>query len=1351
MRRARATAHRFPRPCGAAMARAFAAASRPARLAAALAALCALAAIASAPARAGELVRNGGFETGSFSGGWVDGAGQLSSGQTNPAWADHLVALDLPASGDYSALIGFKYAQIRGNRFGFIYQDVAIPTNISRADLFFVFRQQGWDGNFYDPFRMQIRNTSNAVLATVIDYSFAEANHLFKDSGWIADNGAIPVGYSMTSYAGQTVRLYFYQENSFNNFYETWAYVDDVSLMFRRWVDLAIDGDGNDVFGAAGTGAGGSSVRSGERGDVISYVIDIENEGPDADAYRLSATPPAGWSVSIRYGGTTYAFPWDTPTVPAGSTIAAEVLVSVPPGAAIAGFSTVVDAVSRSQANRYDSVRLSTNVVPADFLADLVIDANGFGVIDPDGGGGISYREALPGTAATYAIEIYNAGANVDSFLVRWTTPAPLTGAVIDGGVVRTGPFTTGPVPPFGRAAYSFRASVPGSLLGGDYTSLVSATSRTDTLKKDAVRAVTRVIAAKVDIVICGSGDGIIDATGAGRGGSITVAGGPGTTISFPFVLQNEGAVADSFTLSWTPPAAGWTARVNDGAVDHALPWRTPTIPAFNERNYVLTVAVPAGASYDTYSSILNAVSSASALARESVKASVSVASGNEIDLAIDGNGNNVYGYLGTALGGTSIKTASPGSTVTFSITVENEGGENLFDLWWSAPPGWTARIGDSTSTMRRVTAGVYTMTVSVPAGCLGGTFDVVVDGCKTNKRYYVDSVRGRVIVAPPLVVDAILDGDGANRYGDPGTGAGGYSFQNTIPGRTIRFTLELVNRGSATESYAVSWSEVPGWIATLEGGFSPLATGPLAPGASTLLDFAVRIPYSAPYGDFDYVLDVVSTLDASNNESVRARIHVNPPPRADLVIDGDGAFDTAPPGTGDGGHALVFADPGTTATATLELVNRGGFPDSFVVSWNAPAGWPAGSVVLSDALGDHASPYRIGVLAPGESRVFTVRVAVPVGAAPRTGIVIDGVALSRDLEDSVTLEIGTGSFVAGIVFNDRDHDGTHDPGEEGWIGVTVILSDPAGPITRVTDGASSFLFEVSAGLARTLVELTPAGMISLSPDTVSLAPAAAGDTLRVNFADVRGPTIAPACFASNIAGSFVDLPHTITAGTRGPASLSVTLPAGWIEAVYRDADASGTFTPGDTLLAPADLALDPDVAGRDVVPIVVRVFVPPQVPAGTIGAVDVLLSQTLAGTAIVARASVADRVLVLAQASGLLTLAKTVDLAAGRPGDVITYTISFLNPGVEPVQAIEIIDPIFPAVDLVLGAFGPGRDVEWMRDGVAVYLTADPSDPDEAMLETAAARLRVELSRRAPFLLGAGASGSITYRVRIR
>ena len=1310
-----------------------------------------LALFAAPAARAGELVQNGGFETGSFSGGWVDGAGQIQSGQTDPRWADHRVVLDLPRGGSWSALIGFKYAPVRGNRYGFVYQDVAIPSNISSATLFFAFRQQGYDGLNYDPFRMQIRNTSNAVLATVVEYSFAEANHLFKDSGWIDDDGAAPAGYAMTGYAGQTVRLYFYQENSFNNFYETWTYIDDVSLVYRRWVDLAVDGDGDDLFGGLGTGEGGCAARSAEAGLTLRYSLDIENEGPGADTYRLAAAPPPGWAVSIGYGGSTYSFPWITPVVAAGSKIRAEIVVNVPAGAAVGGYATIVDAVSTAFANRHDSVELATNVVPALCLADLVIDANGYGVIDPSGGGGISYRETAPLAQVTYAVDLHNGGAAADSFRIRWTTPAPLVADVVAGGVVRTRAFSTGPVASNGVTSFTYRASVPASLLGGDYTSFILATSLTDTLKKDAVRAVARVLAPKVDVIICGSGDDIIDPTGAGLGGAISIAGTRGTTVYFPFTIQNEGGVADSFAVSWVRPANGWAASVVDGATVHSLPWTAPAMAPRSERGYVFAVTIPSGAAYDTYVSIFNFVSAVSGTVRESVSASISVSTGNEIDLIIDGNGDNAYGYLGTALGGSSIRSANPGDTISFAVTVQNEAGENLFDIWWNAPPGWGARIGDSTSAMRGVPAGTYAMTVMVPAGCAGGWFDVVVDGCKTNKRYFVDSVLGRVYVAPPRVVDALIDGNGGGVFGEPGTGGGGSSSQSTTAGRTIRFTVELRNRGAETESYRLSWNAFPGMIAALQGAAPPWATAPVAPGGAVLLSFEVRVPLSAWLGDYDYVIDVVSTLDSLNVESVLARVHVDPPPRADLVIEGDGAFVSALPGSGDGGRALVFGAPGATATAALELWNRGGFPDSFRVSWEAPAGWPAESIVLSDASGDHSSPYEAGVIVPGDWRAYTVTVFIPAGAALRSSVVIDGVALSRDLEDSATLEIGTGSFVSGVAFDDRNHDGVRDPGEEGWPGVPVTLSGPDGTFATTTDGAGFYIFEAAAGTPRTLYELTPSGMISLSPDTVALAAAAPGETLRVDFADVRGPAISPSNDLGCVAGGFVDVPHLLIAGTAGQASIAAALPDGWFAAFYRDNDGDGRCGPGDSPLAEADLALDPDVPGLGAVPIVMRVFVPPQAPAGSVGTIAVTLRQTLASTTITAEASAIDRILVLASSSGLLVLEKTVDLAAARPDDIMTYTIMFSNPGVEAVQEIEIIDPLPASVELVLDAFGPGNDIEWLRDGAVVHLTGDPGDPDEAMLDSGEGLLRVVLSRRTPYLLESGASGAITYRVRVR
>jgi uncharacterized repeat protein (TIGR01451 family) len=342
-------------------------------------------------------------------------------------------------------------------------------------------------------------------------------------------------------------------------------------------------------------------------------------------------------------------------------------------------------------------------------------------------------------------------------------------------------------------------------------------------------------------------------------------------------------------------------------------------------------------------------------------------------------------------------------------------------------------------------------------------------------------------------------------------------------------------------------------------------------------------------------------------------------------------------------------------------------------------------------------------------------------------------------------------SYILVTVFDDVDHDGAYDAGETGLGGVTVRVTDPGGDITDVTGAGGTCLFEVIAGIPRDAMESTPSGYYSLSPDTVAVPVLAVGDTARVYFADVLGPVFAPNNVVSAPAGGFADFAHTITAGTAGQATISAVVPAGWVEDFYRDNNGDGMLDPGDTALTAADLDLDPSVPGRDIVPIIVRISVPVSVPAGTIEVITVTLDQTFSGTSVTASVSVFDQVQVLAAASGFLLLTKEVDLAAAQPGDVITYTIIFSNPGTESVQEIEIIDFLPPEVDIVTDAFGPGQDVAWVDGAVTTYLTADPSDPDEALYSAAARSLQVILSRQAPFTLGPGDEGRIIYRVSIR
>jgi uncharacterized repeat protein (TIGR01451 family) len=511
---------------------------------------------------------------------------------------------------------------------------------------------------------------------------------------------------------------------------------------------------------------------------------------------------------------------------------------------------------------------------------------------------------------------------------------------------------------------------------------------------------------------------------------------------------------------------------------------------------------------------------------------------------------------------------------------------------------------------------------VRVPATAAEGTFGVILDGQKVGKPYLVDSVNGIIVITRSYIVDAVIDGDGDGLYGTPGLGDGGFSVRSTQPGVRVTFPLELQNEGSEPESYTVSWNAVAGWTAALDGNSSPYTTVVLPVGGRVTYSFDVDVPLTALPGDYDYIIDAVSTVDPTNTESVTARVTVEP------------------------------------------------------------------------------------VLA---------------------------------------------AFIAVTVFDDTDHDGSYDPGEPGLGGVTVRVTDPGGDITGITGASGTYIFEVDAGLLRDAIEVNPAGMYSLSPDIIPVPAGAAGDTAWVYFADVTGPTLVPNNILSAPAGGFADFAHTITAGTTGQAVISAVVPAGWVEIFYRDNNGDGFLDPGDTPITAAELDLDPAVPGLDVVPIILRVFIPPTVPAGTIEAITVTLDQTFSGTAVMATVSVLDQVQVLASASGRIQLVKEVDLAAAQPGDVITYTIIFSNPGVENVQEIELIDNIPIEVDIVADAFGPGQDVAWFNGAVTIYLTADPADADEAMYIAATRTLHVLLSRQAPFELAPGEEGRIVYMVRIQ
>lgn len=131
-----------------------------------------------------QLIVNPGFETGSATP-WVMTAGVLDSSASEPAH-----------SGTWKAWMdGYGSAHTDS-----IYQQVAIPSTITTATLTFwlhIDTAETTTTTAYDTLKVQIRNSSGTVLATLATYS-----NLNKNTGYAQKS------FDLSAYKGQTIRVY---------------------------------------------------------------------------------------------------------------------------------------------------------------------------------------------------------------------------------------------------------------------------------------------------------------------------------------------------------------------------------------------------------------------------------------------------------------------------------------------------------------------------------------------------------------------------------------------------------------------------------------------------------------------------------------------------------------------------------------------------------------------------------------------------------------------------------------------------------------------------------------------------------------------------------------------------------------------------------------------------------------------------------------------------------------------------------------------------------------------------------------------------------------------------------------
>ncbi len=373
----------------------------------------------------------------------------------------------------------------------------------------------------------------------------------------------------------------------------------------------------------------------------------------------------------------------------------------------------------------------------------------------------------------------------------------------------------------------------------------------------------------------------------------------------------------------------------------------------------------------------------------------------------------------------------------------------------------------------------------------------------------------------------------------------------------------------------------------------------------------------------------------------------------------------------------------------------------------------PSGTTAVQVAAASPASgDYAFGAVSPGTYRLVLDGSSDPADATPTippgwlglqngsglvTGVVVGSTSIAGG-----DFGLWHGSRLDGVVFRDDAgtsgiaNNGVKDATETGVANVRVrlgaacaggacdsALTDAGGafslwlPFAGATGTATVTLVEPLGWLATGGGAGTTGGAYARTPLAVTF-PAAAGVTWSgVAFGEVPGNRwLAPG--ARTVApGGVAFYSHTFTAGSAGSVRLAggetpVPVLPGWDLELYRDSNCNGVVDLGEPRLAATDaIAL---AAGQQVC-VIARHVAPPGAPPLARETATLTASFTYANASPALASSQSLDDVTTVSAAGGLVITKSVDRANAAPGDLLTYTITYSNPGNAPLSNIVIRD----------------------------------------------------------------------------
>jgi uncharacterized repeat protein (TIGR01451 family) len=800
-------------------------------------------------------------------------------------------------------------------------------------------------------------------------------------------------------------------------------------------------------------------VTTATPGGSVTYTISASNAGPsNATGATVADTFPASltctWTCVGAGGGTCTASGSgninNTVNLPSGGSVTytASCTISAAATGTLSNTATVTAPAGVTDPTPGNNSATDSDTLGAS--ADLAITKT-------DG-----VTSATPGGSVTYTITASNAGpSNATGATVADTFPASLTCtwtcAGAGGGTCTASGSgninNTVNLPSGGSVTYTASCTISAAATGSlTNTATVTAPAGvTDPTPGNNSATDVDALGASADLAITKT-DGVTTAT-------------PGGSVTYTITASNAGpsaatgaTVADTFPASLT---CTWTCAGAGGG----------TCTASGSGNLNDTVNLPSGASV-TYTA--SCTISAAATGTLSNTATITAPAG-----VTDPTPGNNSATDSDTLGASAdlaitktdgVTTATPGGSVTYTITASNAGpsnatGATVADTFpASLTCTWTcAGAGGGTCTASG--SGNLNDTVNLPSGgsvtyTASCTISAAATGSLTNTA---------TVTAPAGVTDptpgnnSATDTDGLGATADLAiTKTDGVT--TATAGGSVTYTITASNAGPSSATGATVADTFPAsltctWTCAGAGGGTCTASG------SGNLNDTVNLPNG---GSVTYTasctISAAATGSLSNTATVTAPAGVtDPTPGNNSATDTDTL--TAAPGASVSGTKTVSAGPytvGATLTYTIVLTNSGPGaqgdnpgneltdvlpPTLALVSATATSGTPVATVATNTVTWNGAIP-------AGGSVTITITATINAGA---TGTVSNQGIISYDSDGN-----GTNDATAS----------TDDPAAAGGANpTTFVVGAPVPPIPTLSDFGLLLLAASLAGMALLLLK----------------------------------------------------------------------------------------------------------------------------------------------------------------------------------------------------------------------------------------------------------------------------------------